>query len=194
MPIVTVTPGDQQDGCGPYGRHLTGAVDWQKYYPFLAGPAAYTILVADKDYLITVPPPSETLATDQLRTYVSTGGTTSFVRYALYDASAWPTLSLIVDAGEVASDAVALTSIVIASQNLSRSGRYAAIVCARGAVLPTLQWSVAGYGGRTWLGSVSLQFVVGMRFARANGAFPATYNGVYEAVLTAAPQMDARLP
>jgi hypothetical protein len=196
MPEVTTSPGDQRDGCGPYGRHLTGAVNWQKSYKcYGGGTVASTLLVADRDYLIPIPPPSENISVDAIYLSVAVGGTASFIRASIYDYSNYSAPVLVVDAGELASDALAVLTFAHAAKTLDKNGRYAILLCGRGAVLPQLY--TADPNAMTWLGAYpgiptsSVSLVI---YTRANGAFPAAYNGVYASVGYTRLQAALRLP
>jgi hypothetical protein len=190
------------DGCGPYGRHLTGATNWQKWYQYSIGHntniSANFQLVANKDYLIPIPPPSEDISPDAIQVYIGVAGTTSFVRAAILRVENDLSMSLVVDAGEQASDA-APTQLVIShtSSKLGRNGRYFLALCGRGAVLPQLLSWTASNVGPSFLGADAATsfYNVGMlRYSRANAAFPAAYNGVFEALLTSRISGSGRLP
>jgi hypothetical protein len=202
MPEVFTTPGDMRDGCGSYGRHITGASPFQAYYKLsnVSVAVAGQLLAANVDNFAPVPPPSEDKIISTLRCYVLVGGTTSFLRMAIYDAELWPALSLVVDAGEAASDtSTAILEVALgANVTLRRNRRYLSVMCARGAVLPTV-WRTADsdYTYPSWLGCQSVRPGVSigrLQYSRVNAAFPATYNGVYAAQDGKGHFMDALLP
>jgi len=202
MPEVFTTPGDMRDGCGPYGRHLTGAVDWQKRYSLSHYGVAGTNLLmsAAKDYAFPVPPPSEDTTLSTLRTYVVVGGTASFIRMSIYDATDMAALALVADSGEAAANtSTAFVEINLAANIvLRRNGRYLSILCARGVVLPTiLICTNEVYPSITWFGT-SPTIVGGhlgrIIYDRANAAFPALYNGVFSLVDSYSSPIDGKLP
>jgi hypothetical protein len=199
MPIVRVTQGDNQDGCGPYGRHLTGAVDWQKRYQLTPRITAATsaILVANRDYLMPIPPPSEDITLESMRAYISTAGTTSFIRMGILDAENMAALTRVVDAGEIASDSGgAFVELAIAPTVLRRNGRYLSLICGRGAVLCKPQKTSAYSIVPNWLGdsagdpSSSIGLLL---YVRANAPIPAIYDGVYNSNDLTAYSLDGKL-
>jgi hypothetical protein len=200
MPEVFTTPGDMRDGCGPYGRHLRGSTNWQKYRA-MSNQAVNMLgylMLANQDIASAVPPPSEDFTISSLRCYVLTQGTSSFIRMALYNAEDMANLLLVVDSGELASDTNAAFVDIACTATLRRNARYLMMACARGVVLPTIYCcSNVLYSATNWLGNDPV--VVGAHlsriiYTRANAAFPAAYNGVFSSVDGIAPVFDAKLP
>jgi hypothetical protein len=187
MPEVFTQPGDMRDGCGPYGRHLVGAVDWQKLYAFSDNHGGVTplLLGANTDYLIPIPPPSETLPFSNCSFLVSNIGTTATLRAAILSAENYPTLTRILDLGEVS---VALPGIISLSGSyvLPRNSRSFVAVCGAGVVLCQLSSENADRKPRSWLGALAADFTnIGhLIYSRAYGAFPATYDGVFNSTGT----------
>jgi hypothetical protein len=167
-----------RDGCGPLGRHLTGATGWQKCY----GVGLYStalIVPAGVDVAIPVPPPSEDLSVDAISFYISIAGdATSLMRTALYDMEVFPGGTLLAEAAEFAPIAVGTQTRTFGAVTLKRNGRYAILICSSGLVLPTI------YAGTpatmSWMGTINYGVTVAqVNYTRAYGAFPAIYNGVY---------------
>ena len=185
-----------QDGCGPYGRHLTGAVDRQKYYFCGGGSSVPFLLVANTDYLAPIPPPSENIVVSAFKFNVAVGGTTSFIRMALFDMEVFPAGTLLADGGETGTDVAGIHTIAFAAQTLKRNRRYAALFCGRGVVFPQVYTNAIGWSAPSWLGGdiVSPYAIGGEIYTRANGAYPATYNGVYSTVMTAHLLLALTLP
>jgi hypothetical protein len=187
--VLTAAVAAAPDGCGPYGRHLTGATNWQKRYglsPQNGGGTSFATLAADTDYLIPVMPPSESLSPSALELFVVLAGTTSFVRAALYDAvgNNLASLSRVLDFGEQASDSAGTALTFASACTLPKNARYYLAVCSRGAVLPTLAATADDRSLISWLGMQNNNYNIGMVVcSRVNGAFPATYNGVYSALV-----------
>jgi hypothetical protein len=172
-----------QDGCGPYGRHLTGAVCWQKYY-MIAPNAGDVQMLPGEDWLLPVPPPSERLSSDAFAFFVSLAGdATSRIRLALYDMTTFPAGRLIDQTGEVNASVAGQNTIAfpLGSYSLCQSTRYAVLACATGVLYPRV-FSAANPLPFSWMGCRADGRTPGMaRFTRAYGAFPAVYNGVFSA-------------
>lgn len=174
-----------KDGCGPYGRHLTGAVSWQKLYGCTFSSYDSLLLVANKDYLIPTPPPSEEITTAAFLLELYATGASSFIRAAIYDFETFPEGKLIVDAGEFAMESVSQKTWSMSPIKIPRNARCGIMICARGSPPPTLITGEQDRAGPSWLGNnpTRIWAPIGMiRFSRTNAAFPATYNGTYDSI------------
>lgn len=186
-----------QDGCGPYGRHLTGAAPIQFYF---GGDASNSqlIMTANIDNMTAIRPPSADILVDAITCdFKVAGDATSLFRAALYDMETFPGGTLIGAAAEIAGTGANTKVMPIAAVTLKRNGRYAVLFCASGVTLPALSVATPGYGlsGATWLGCYSNgQSVGGLLYTRAYGAFPAIYNGVYSGGMSSRFPVGLRLP
>lgn len=188
------------DGCGPYGRHLSGVVNWQKYYPLSNSGIANggEILAANVDWACPVPPPSEAKRIDAIRCFILGAGTASFIRMAIYEMIAEADLRLLTDTGEAASDtgATMLTLALGAAVTLAADGRYVVMITGRGAALPTILCTTTiEYAAPSFLGKCGINLNANrIKYARAYAAFPAVYNGVFASVDSIPIYSDGRLP
>ena len=197
MSANVTNPG--KDGCGPYGRHLTGVTSWQKYYGLSDSGWDVLQFVASTDYLTPIPPPSQNINIDGIAYRITNAGhADSLVRVAIYDMETFPAGTLVVAAAEITGSSAGLIVQAMTASTLRANGRYAALFAASGTTLPKLSASIAAYSNRSWLGTngaVSPDEAIGsLTFTRVYGAFPATYNGAYASILRTKVGASLRLP